>query len=80
MRPRGPSQELIKASFTGDERHKEGNIENKYSDTTNLWSGLKFYVSYSIQQELEEFRVDSLLSLILNSFPFSYLSYRQYYP
>jgi len=37
-------------------------------------------VSYSIQQELEEFRVDSLLSLILNSFPFSYLNYRQYHP
>mgnify|MGYP006910306005 CR=1 FL=1 len=37
-------------------------------------------MSYSIQQELEEFRVDSLLSLILNSFPFSYLNYRQYHP
>lgn len=70
---------MVTASFA-DERHKENNIENKYSDTTNLWSGLKFYVSYSIQQELEEFKVDSLLSLILNSFPFSYLSYRQYHP
>lgn len=87
IRPRGLSSgNPIKSSFTGAsfmgedkiKEIKENNLESKYSDTTLLWNGLKYYVGFSIAQELEEFKVDSLLSLILNSFPFSYLSYRQY--
>lgn len=83
-RSRKHSQDMTKkSSFTGVDGLQlvqASNIETKYSDTTTLWNGLKFYVSFSIAQELDEFKVDNLLSLILNSFPFSYLNYRQYHP
>jgi hypothetical protein len=53
LRPRGMSSgDIVKTSFMGEERMKENNLEAKYSDTTNLWSGLKFYVGFSITQEL----------------------------
>lgn len=82
IRPRGLSGgDLMKTSFMGEDRIKEiraESLEGRYSETIMLWNGLKFYVGFSITQELEEFKVDSLLSLILSSFPFSYLTYRQY--
>lgn len=42
-----------------------------------MWNSVKFYTKFSISQEISNLPIVNLLSLILQSFPFSYLKYTQ---
>lgn len=52
-------------------------MESKYAQIIELWNSVKFFVNISINNEVEDLPIEQLLSLILQSFPFSYLKYDQ---
>ncbi len=53
------------------------NIESKYAQIIEMWNSVKFYTSFSIEKGIQNLPIVNLLSLILQSFPFSYLKYTQ---
>ena len=65
--------EQHKASFAVT----EFNVESKYAQIIELWNSIKFFVNLSIRNKIQDLPVEQLLSLILQSFPFSYLKYEQ---
>lgn len=56
------------------------NVEAKYAQVIELWNSVKFLVNVSIQNKIKDMPIDKLLSLILQSFPFSEIAYGQIYP
>jgi hypothetical protein len=53
------------------------NIEAKYAQIIEMWNSVKFYTRFSIEKGISNLPIVNLLSLILQSFPFSYLKYTQ---
>jgi hypothetical protein len=53
------------------------NIESKYAQIIEMWNSVKFYTKFSIKHGITNLPIVNLLSLILQSFPFSYLKYTQ---
>lgn len=56
------------------------NIEAKYAQLIEMWNSVKFYTKFSIEKGIKNLPIVNLLSLILQSFPFSYLKYSQLNP
>lgn len=56
------------------------NIEAKYAQLIEMWNSVKFYTKFSIEKGIKNLPIVNLLSLILQSFPFSYLKYSQINP
>ncbi len=42
-----------------------------------MWNSVKFYTKFSIEKGISNLPIVNLLSLILQSFPFSYLKFTQ---
>lgn len=73
-------RESLHFSFYQENMHEDEikhnlNLEEKYGEIIELWNSIKFYIQFAIKIELKEMPVINLLSLILQSFPFSYLKY-----
>jgi hypothetical protein len=69
--------DMISSFESQNVTQEEFNIEAKYSQAIELWNSLKFLVSVAIKYKILDLPIPKLLSLVLESFPFSPIEYEQ---